>query len=183
MKAYIDVKDCIKLGARDLPAATIKLSNGLEYNIQFSRQKTGYGEKLFFVCPGCGCRRTKLYLCAGGLLCRECYPLPAYRGIKNSTPGGYDYIACRMLTLARQEGISLKFPFHYLEYRKPKYKHFAKWQEAIKKLQALENMRNQAIFFKKRYSLDTINRVYHNQHPLVSTCSLQELDKYFYRWE
>ena len=70
MRSYIDVKDCIKLGARSMPAAIAKI-NGKEYNIQFTKQKTGYGEKLFLVCPKCGSRRTKLYLYGDGLLCRE----------------------------------------------------------------------------------------------------------------
>lgn len=183
MKTYIDVKDFNKLGCKELQTAMIQLKSGRKYSIQFSQQKTGYGKKLFLICQGCSSRRTKLFVCGNELLCRECYPLPEYRGIKNVTPGGYEYIEWRMLMLARSKQIPLKFPFHYLEYQKPKYKHFDKWQEAIKKLQALENMRNQAIFFKKRYTLKTINRVYHGQHSLLKQCSLQELDRYFYRWE
>ena len=182
MRSYIDVKDCINLGARSMPAAIAEI-NGKEYNIQFTKQKTGYGEKLFLVCPQCGGRRTKLYLYAEELLCRECYPFPVYRGIKNVTPGGDEYIAHRMVSLARREGIPLKFPFHYLEYQKPKYKHFDKWHMVIVKLQALENMRNQAIFFKKRYSLDTVNSIFEEKNQYLYVCTLQALDRYFYDWE
>ena len=74
MRTYIDVRDCIELGARDMPAAIAKI-NGKEYELKFARQKTGYGEKLFIVCPRCGSRRTKLYLFGERLLCRECYPV------------------------------------------------------------------------------------------------------------
>ena len=106
--------------------------------------------------------------------------VPVYGSIKNVTPGGSDYIAHRMCSLARREDIPLRFQFHYLEYQKPKYKHFEKWHMTIAKLQSLENMRNQAIFFKKRYSLDTINSVLAERNIYLYVCNLHDLDPYFY---
>ena len=93
MKKFIDIQDCIIRGPRELTAAMIKLDNGREYEVQFAGQRTGYGEKKFFICPRCGSRRTKLYLYGDQLLCRSCYPGEFYRTIKNVTPGGDLYIA------------------------------------------------------------------------------------------
>lgn len=100
------------------------------------------------------------------------------------TPGGDLYIAHLMRSLARKEQIELqRVPFCYLEYQKPKYRHFKKWHTAIVKLQALENMRNQAIFFNKRYPLDVSRGVLKGENALLYVCTLQELDQYFYNWE
>ena len=167
-----------------MTAATIRLDNSREYEVHFAGQRTGYGEKKFFICPRCGSRRTKLYLYGDRLLCRSCYPGAFYRTIKNVTPGGDLYIAHLMRSLARKEQIELqRVPFCYLEYRKPKYRHFKKWHTAIVKLQALENMRNQAIFFNKRYLLDVIRGVLKGENALLYVCTLRELDQYFYNWE
>lgn len=70
MKKFIDIQDCVSRGPREMTAATIRLDNDREYEVQFADQRTGYGEKKFFICPKCGSRRTKLYLygdrfCAG----------------------------------------------------------------------------------------------------------------------
>lgn len=184
MKKFIDIQDCVSRGPREMAAATIRLDNGREYEVRFVGQRTGYGEKKFFICPRCGSRRTKLYLYGNWLLCRSCYPGEFYRTIKNVTPGGDLYIAHLMRSLARKEQIELqRVPFCYLEYRKPKYRHFKKWHTAIVKLQALENMRNQAIFFNKRYPLDVIRGVLKGENALLYVCTLQELDQYFYNWE
>lgn len=184
MKKFVDIQDCVSRGPREMTAATIRLDNGREYEVQFAGQRTGYGEKKFFICPRCGSRRTKLYLYGDWLLCRSCYPGEFYRTIKNVTPGGDLYIAHLMRSLARKEQIELqRVPFCYLEYRKPKYRHFKKWHTAIVKLQALENMRGQAIFFNKRYSLDVIKGVLKGENALMYVCTLQELDQYFYNWE
>ena len=184
MKKFVDIQDCVSRGPGEMTAATIRLDNGREYEVQFAGQRTGYGEKKFFICPRCGSRRTKLYLYGDWLLCRSCYPGELYRTIKNVTPGGDLYIAHLMRSLARKEQIELqRVPFCYLEYRKPKYRHFKKWHTAIVKLQALENMRNQAIFFNKRYPLDVIRGVLKGENALLYVCTLQELDQYFYNWE
>lgn len=184
MRICIDIKDCVKRGAKDMPAATVTLSDGKSYDVKFTSQKTGFGEKLFFMCPRCGSRRTKLYVCGDELLCSDCYPLPVYRGIKNVTPGGYDYIQYRMHRLANNEEIRIKrMPFCYLEYLKPKYKHYDKWEWALKRLQALENMRNQAIFFQKVWKKEVVRSVLEGTNTFLYACNLYELDKYFYDFE
>lgn len=184
MITYIDIKDCADKCTGLPTAASLTLDNGRQYDVEFAKQKTGYGEKPFFRCPNCGSRTTKLYLYRNDLLCRKCYPIPIYRSIKNVTTGGYKYIAHKMSVLAKREGIELKRgPFCYLEYSKPRYKHFEKWHMAITKLQALENMRNQAIFFRKRWSLDVINSVLKGENIYLYVCDLYDLDKYFYDWE
>lgn len=184
MNIFIDIRDCVKSGARDMDSADIRLETGSVFTVDFSRQKTGYGEKLFFICPECGSRREKLCVLGNRLLCRECYPLPVYQSIKNVSVGSCDYIEHRMKILAKREGIILKkFPFIYLEYEKPKRKHFEKWHMAITKLQALENMRFQAIFFKKRYSLEVINSVLNANNAYLYTLDLYDMDKYIYDWE
>lgn len=184
MRKYIDIQDCVSRGPREMTTATIKLDNDREYEVQFADQRTGYGEKKFFVCPKCGGRRTQLYLYWEQLLCRSCYPIPVYRSIKNVTPGGDIYIAHRMRSLARKEKIELQeIPFYYFEYQKPKYRQFKKWHTAIVKLQALENMRRQAFFFNKRYPSDVIRGVLKGENALLYVCTLQELDRYFYNWE
>ena len=91
MKKFIDIQDCVSSAPREMTAATIRLDNGREYEVQFADQRTGYGEKKFFICPRCGSRRTKLYLYGNQLLCRSCYPGEFYRTIKNVTPGGDIY--------------------------------------------------------------------------------------------
>lgn len=184
MRKYIDIRDLVALGARTMESAVIHLEGVAEYTVDFTRQKTGYGEKLFLLCPLCGSRREKLYMYRGGLLCRECYPLPVYRSIKNLTMGSGAYIVHRMVSLAKREEIPFKrFPFCYLDYEKPKYRHFEKWHMAVMKLQALENMRNQAIFFKKRYSLDTINSVLEGKNQYLYVLALYDVNRNFYNWD
>ena len=184
MNTYIDIKDCVPRLKPGVKYAELQIKSGSVYEVEFTRQKTGYGEKTFFVCPKCGSRRTKLYIWRGRLLCRECYPLPVYRGIKNVVMGGDDYISHRMMRFADKEGIQLKrFPFCYLDYEKPKYKHGERWCMTITKLQAFENMRNQAIFFRKRYSLPVINSILQERNAYLYALDLYDIYKYFYDWD
>lgn len=183
MITYIDIKDCVELGANENTIAVIKLENNSEYELQFAHQKTGFGSKMFFVCPVCGKRRTKLYLFDNSIMCRECYPFPVYQNIKNVKQCGYKYIAHRMRKYAQANGIQLKrFPFRYLDYEKPKYKHLERWLDTITKFQALENMRKQSLFFNKNYSLDVINSIFKNENIYLYVCDLQELEVYRYDW-
>lgn len=184
MNYYVDVKDCVKLVGKSVLSATIKLADGSNYNIQFSKQKTGYDEKTFLECPACGSKREKLYIYNKKTLCRECYPSSVYAGIKNVTKCGYEYIAYRMRNYAKTNGIYLKrFPFCYMDYEKPKFKHIDKWCDMLMKLQALENMRGQAIFLKRRYPIDVINSIFRDENMLLYVCNLYDLNKFFYDWE
>lgn len=70
--------------------------------------------------------------------------------------------------------------FYNVIWQRPKYMIYKKWEERLIKLQILENMRNQTIFFKKKYSTSLINRtldIYKYIH------SLPKLVKYFIDWE
>ena len=49
MKKFIDIQDCVSRGPREMAAATIRLDNGREYEVQLAGQRTGYGEKKFFI--------------------------------------------------------------------------------------------------------------------------------------
>ena len=59
-----------------------------------------------------------------------------------------------MQKTATSAGISIQWPFCYLDYRmdKPKGVRWRRWSMAMKRLQAMEGMRDHAIFFKKRYT-------------------------------
>ncbi|MDY4404215.1 hypothetical protein [Blautia sp.] len=184
MREYVDIRDCIALGAHEMNSVKICTGEGKEYSVGFSKQKTGYGEKAFFICPMCGKRREKLYILGGSLLCRECYPDSIYRNIKNVPVGSSSYLAHRMRSLAKKEGIIIKrFPFCYMEYEKPIYKHFEKWHMAITKLQAMENMRFQAIFLRKRYHHEVINSILEERNTFLFTLDLYDMDRYIYDWE
>lgn len=184
MRQYIDIKDCLDIGNKDMTSAALTMVDGKEFQVGFQRQKTGYGERLFMQCPRCGRRRMKLYIYKELLLCRDCYPFPVYRGIKNVTPGGYKYIGYRMRKFAAANGIAIKkFPFDYLEYERPKYKHKEKWEEQLKILQALENMRIQSHEKKFYYSVETVNSVLKYKNLYLYASNLEDLAIYAYDWE
>lgn len=185
---YIDVKDVKEvLKGSEFPGtdqSNAYLSiDEQPFHVKITYQKTGFGEKPFLCCPKCGSRREKLYLYAERLLCRECLPYSIYRGLTHSTKGGSKYIKYRMQRLAANNRIILKGPFHYDNYPKPKGKNADEWEMILKKLQALENMRNQAIFLNKRYSDQTMRSVLQGNNALLYELWLYDLDRYFYNWD
>lgn len=182
MREYVDIRECVVLGASKMMAADIRTIDGKEYSVNFTRQKTGYGEKPFFVCPVCGKRRERLYISGNQLICRECYPDPVYRDIKNVSVGSLKYLTCRMKRLAEKERIIIKsLPFCYLDYGKPRYRHFDSWHMTITKLQALENMRMQDE--SKRYSLEVINSIFEEKNLFLFTLDLYGIYKYVIDWD
>lgn len=70
--------------------------------------------------------------------------------------------------------------FYDVIWQRPKYTRHKKWEEGLIKLQILEIMRNQTIFFKKKYSASLINRALDIYKHIYS---LPELVKYFFDWE
>lgn len=185
---YIAVKDVIEvmkvseyLGT-DQSNAYLSIDNQ-PFHVKITYQKTGFGEKPFLCCPKCGSRRVKLYLYAEMLLCRECLPYSIYRGLTHTTRGGHKYIKYRMQRLAAKNEIILKGPFHYYDYPKPKGKNADEWELILKKLQALENMRNQALSFNKRYSDQTMRSVLQGNNALLYELWLYDLDRYFYNFD
>lgn len=182
MREYVDIRECVALGASKMMAADIRTIDGKEYSVDFTRQKTGYGEKSFFVCPVCGKRRERLYISGNQLICRECYPDPVYRDIKNVSVGSLKYLTYRMKRLAEKERIIIKsLPFCYLDYEKPRYRHFDSWHMTITKLQALENMRMQDE--SKRYSLEVINSIFEEKNLFLFTLDLYGIYKYVIDWD
>lgn len=88
-----------------------------------------------------------------------------------------------MQRLAEKNEIILKGPFHYDDYPKPKGKNADEWELILKKLQALENMRNQAIFLNKRYSNQTMRSVLQGNNALLYELWLYDLDRHFYNFD
>lgn len=177
---YVDIRSSVALGAHKMKSADIYLEDGREYSAGFARQKTGYGEKMFFICPVCGAMRERLYISGEQLLCRECYPEPIYKSIKNVSVGSCKYLTYRMKQLAKKEKITIKrLPFCYLDYEKPRYRHLDSWLMVITKLQALENMRMQ----DKRYSREVINSIFEEKNQYLFTLDLYDIYKYVIDWE
>jgi len=173
----INIKDI-----RDSSKEFIKLSsNGQE--IYITKQKTGYGYKRFFICPECGESRVKLYIYnSNAVYCRSCSPISPYRGITNTTKGGTDEMTYRMYRVAAEYGVELKFPFSYtvLLFQKPKYMKHEKWRTGMIKLQILENMRFQTIFFERRYNAGLIRYVLDNCQDDYVLC---DIEKYIIDWK
>lgn len=172
----INIKD---LG--DLKADKLSTSTGQA--IEIDRQKTGFGYKKFFICPTCGERRADLYIWRNTFRCRSCYPGNVYAGIQNVPHGGYRYIEYMMKQVAKSERQPLRIPYHFQEWilsPKPKYMRWQKWYDGQKKLQVLENMRFQSIFFKTKYPGFVIDKVLANIDKV--NISMKNLDEYFYDW-
>jgi len=177
---YVHIEDVKEIADKQEAYFMIE---GKAYHLNLAYQKTGFGRKAFLLCPKCGSRRTKMYLYGDGLMCRGCLPVRLYRGLTDTGKGSYKSIAYRMNRLAERNGIQLKMPFCYMDYPKPKGKNADAWSFLLSKLQALENMRNQAIFFNKRYSDKTIRSVIHGNNALLYVCDPYDLYKYFYNWD
>ena len=185
---YIDVKGVMKVMRESEYSGTEQYNTylsveGQPFHIKIAYQKTGYGKKPFLCCPKCGSRRVKLYLHGKVLLCRECLPYSIYTGLTHTTEGGKKFIRYIMERLAVKNGIVLKLPFYYGDYPRPRRKNEDGWVMTLLKLQALENMRNQAIFLNKRYSRRTIRSVLQEKNIFLYVCELYDLDKYFYDWD
>lgn len=174
----LDIKEVKEIVKKDM--FSIK---GIDCPIYIDEQKTGFGYKKFLICPACGESRTKLYIInMCNIYCRTCSPKGPYEGITHTTRGGTDEIQYRMARVAAKYKIPLKYPFQFYDviWKRPKYMRYNKWEEGLYKLQALENMRFQTIFFKKKYSATVINRVL-NYCPCIY--SMPELIKYLIDWE
>lgn len=185
---YIDVKNVMEVMRESEYTGTDQYNTYLSvenqpFHAKIAYQKTGFGEKPFLYCPKCGSRRVKLYLHGNVLLCRECLPYSIYSGLTHSTEGGKIHIRYIMERIASKNGIVLKVPFYYGDYPKPRRKNEDKWVMTLLKLQALENMRNQAIFLNKRYSRRTIRSVLQEKNIFLYVCELYDLEKSFYDWD
>lgn len=123
--------------------------------LYFAEQRTGYGSRKLFYCPSCGARRMKLVIAPGGIYCHGCAPFNVYRQRCNLYDnGGESLVTYQMQKLAATIGITIKWPFCYLDYwaDKPRGMRWSRWQLALKQLQTMEGMRNAAIFFRWRFT-------------------------------
>ena len=179
--ARIDVRNLKGKIKDDAASVTFGIS-GKKQRIILTYQNTGFGKKRFFVCPYCVKNVQYLYVIETDLKCRECAGIK-YTGIQNNTKGGYDEIAYRMKKYAAAHDIRFSFPFNYVEYALDKRMLRDKFRAYIIVLQALENMRFQAIMYNTTYSTKTIRRVIKGEHPLLQKCSLMDLKEYCYDWE
>jgi len=180
---YIAIEDLMEIINKNDEELYVSC-NDVPYRIDFTKQKTGFGEKIFMVCPRCGYRRTKLYLLNGRLLCRRCYPINVYREIQNTTKGGCDYLSYKMYRFGKAHGFDFeRHPFHYYNFDMPKYKHHDKWQENLNIMQALANMRFQTIFLRRIWNKDTINSVLTRTNSLLYLYDLEDMEKYCMNWD
>lgn len=173
------IKDCIPAGANQIFYKTDKVRT-----LTISPQKTGFGIRYFLVCPACGRRFQRLYLCGNRLLCRTCGNIPVYRGIQNSTKGGYTEIEYRMERFAGKHDIEFTYPFDYMNFLLDERVHSRGFRDKLRVLQALENMRFQCIFFRSKYGTRTVRSVLTGRHPLLLNkyVTLKDLRDSLYIW-
>ena len=178
---YIDVnqlKGHIKADAQNVTIRTGDRSQVL----CLAYQKTGYGQKRFFVCPYCSKRVQRLYQAEGSdWMCRKCSGVNPYYGIQNKTKGGFVEIGYRMQRIAEKNGISFTFPFNYLDFAFDERIQRKKFRQCVKVLQALESMRFHSQFFKTTYEPKVIRTVISGKHPLIQH-TLHDLRNNIYDW-
>ena len=148
-----------------------------------TEQKTGFGVRHFIICPNCGNRREKLYIFNNKITyCRSCSPISPYKPIQNSTKGGEAELTYRMKRVAAEHKIKQEFPFRYYEYLfdRPKYMRVKKWNEGLRKMQILENMRFQTIIFNRTYEPKMINYLLNN---CLDYPTLQDIQVYIIDWD
>jgi hypothetical protein len=166
----------------DADRVKIKVGDKVQV-VRFGYQKTGYGQKRFFICPNCFKRVEKIYYTSAcAWKCGRCSSINPYHGIQNNTKGGYDEIAYRMRKYADKKNISFNFPFNYLDFAFDSRTKKAKFRQYMKVLQALENMRFHAMFFKVTYEPDIIRQVMSGRHPLMQNVTLNDLKNNVYDW-
>lgn len=179
MASYIDVQQIKKYIKPDAKTVTLKHGEksqviGLEY------QTTGFGQKRFFSCPKCGGRVQHLYLVNESWSCKKCSGVNRYYGIQNNTKGGYDEIAYRMKRYADKQGIKFTFPFDYMKFAFDERITKNRFRQSLMILQALENMRFQAIFYKTKFKPGVFRLVTSGKHPLLHKVTLMQMKENTY---
>lgn len=142
------------------------------YKIQeifISKQKTGFGERKFFVCPECGERRTKIYCYENGekFKCRSCLGKNIYSERCNLYDGGGTaLIEYKFFNLISELDLSktskkrhIPFDSRYYGACKPKHMRYEKFELILKQLTALSAMRDTTILQKCKYGTKDINRI------------------------
>lgn len=142
------------------------------YKIQeifISKQKTGFGERKFFVCPECGERRTKIYCYENRekFKCRSCLGKNIYSERCNLYDGGGTaLIEYKFFNLISELDLSktskkrhIPFDSRYYGACKPKHMRYEKFDLILKQLTALSAMRDTTILQKCKYGTKDINRI------------------------
>ena len=149
----------------DSKAALYQTADGVAY-VQLGYQKTGFGEKAFLICPVCGRRRDKLYMSEWQIMCREHLPSGGiYRGIQRTTKGGTDRIAYTMQQIIYRYGLKEYDAYRFNAFesihqdRRPRYMRKRKYAAIIGKLEVLNMLRGQSVFYNSPAA------VYLRRHP------------------
>ena len=178
---FIDVRDLKGKIKPDARFVSLKVGE-LKQKVLLAYQKTGYGQKRFFICPDCEKRVEYLYITDKDILkCRHCSGV-RYEGIQNTTKGGYDEIAYRMKRYANKHNIEFDFPFSYLAFANDQRCNKQKFRQYLMVLQALENMRFQALFYKTHFTSGLLRQVISGKHPLLQLLTLSDLREWLYDW-
>ena len=90
------------------------------YPIEIIQQKTGFGFRRYFICPTCGRKCAKVHQIEGyeaQLYCQKCIPVSLYRYRQSLyDEGGTALVKWHMWKLADKIGITIKFPYCFLDY-------------------------------------------------------------------
>jgi len=166
---------------------------GEKYRISIVKQKTGFGEKTFMICPFCGVKRTRLYISREtlnlGFLCWKCYPQDFYKGVTHHDPGSTRNIVYRMNRLSEEIGVVTKIPFNPWDYilDRPRYMRHYKWEQFLRRMTILENMRIQSIgagmigIPKRKYKAEVID--YFMAEAMNIDISFEDLRRDLRDWE
>ena len=183
----IDVNDLRnKLQDKELwrSAASINVDVGEKrVKVYFAEQETGYGVRKFFLCPHCGERKVKLYFVGDSFRCAKCGKIKPYKGLQNGTKGGYRELQYRMMKYGAKHGITVQFPFDYLQCFRADQIMNEEYRAALMVLQALENLRFQNILYKTVYPKTVIDRVLDGTHPMLFRVTLKDMQTKLYRFD
>lgn len=91
--------------------------------IYFTQTEVGFGFRNWFICNGCQCNRSRLYVLGGVFACRECHRL-VYTSSQRSG-NDLNYLAWKIRNLQRRLGIEITTFTDIQEtpLYKPKYMH------------------------------------------------------------
>ena len=137
--------------------------------IFIGKTASGYGVRHYFICSKCGQYRQKFAFDGEKFDCFGCFGVNLYAGIQETSRGGWEFIMYKMHRFAKKNRMGeLKFPFNYYGHhpRSARY-NSDKWSKNLMILQALESMRNQALFYEKTFDPKIIQAVERGEHPAV----------------
>lgn len=118
-------------------------------HVDIESTKVGFGERLWFCCPECDKKTSRLYIVGKYFRCRECHQLTYLSCQESGDP--LDYLYLKIRRLQRKLGLDEKSVDPYaLPYIKPKNMHYKTFIKLRDQLQELQMERDRA--FLKGYS-------------------------------